>query len=63
MRDLSGSILALAVLGALGLMFATYAGAWYVAHQMAWWTFSLTWLGAFLGYHLVKATFKTLRNK
>lgn len=63
MKNLSGSVLFLAFTGALVLLFGTYAGYWYVAHQLAWWTFSLLGVGCFVFWIFVKETFKAIRKK
>jgi hypothetical protein len=62
-KDLSGGVLALAFLGALVLMFVIHAGYWYVAHQLAWWTFSLACVGGYVFWVFIKAIFGSTRNK
>lgn len=62
MKNLSGPVLALAFLGALGVLFGTYAAYWYVGHQMAWWTFALLGVSATVFWELVKTFIKEVRK-
>lgn len=62
MKNLTGSVLALAFLGALGILFAFGAGYWYVAHHLAWWTFALVYAGVTVGYQTLKEIGKEARK-
>lgn len=63
MKNVSASTLLCAALGALVIGFAWYAGLWYVAQGMTWWTFSLTGVGSMFVWAIIKTACKSTRNR
>lgn len=54
--------LLLIILGLAVCDFALAAGAWWITHQMAWWTLSLTWTVGSVCWWFTKAIVGVARD-
>lgn len=61
-EETAWSVIIMALVGVAVLLFGVSAGWWWVAHQMAWWTFALAAAGFTLFWQVVVQTVKELRS-
>lgn len=61
-QEMSGSTLTLAFIGVVVVLFASYAGYWWLAQRMAWWTFAALGTGTYIGLTFVRELIKELRK-
>jgi ABC-type phosphate transport system auxiliary subunit len=63
MKDDSLSLALMALLGATVFAAACGAGYWWVAHQMAWWTFALTYAACTIIGAVFKGALKAVARR
>lgn len=57
-----GSVLFVAIVGALAITFGIGAVTWYIAHQFAWWTYAIFYMAYIVTYETGKALLKELHS-